>query len=102
MSTRHTTVTIPTMTIALTFFMRYSMTAAVHISMMMTDRQQSAVNVEMRMSLRLLSNGESWSCGIPLIAFISEEDMNVSKNTVGITANSIAIPPVRARDTYSQ
>ena len=67
--------------------------------MMKNERQQSDVNIEVRISFRLDISGASWSDGIPLNARCSADDTKESKNKVGAIANKRAIPPVKAKLT---
>ena len=54
--------------------MRSSNSTAVPSTMTKSVRQQSAVNIEMRISCRLLSNGPRYSDGICFIASSSEAE----------------------------
>ena len=69
---------------------------------MKNERQQSDVNVAIRISRKLASSGVSCSCGIPLSARISAWDTKLSKNRVGAMANNAAMPPVSTKLTISQ
>ena len=64
----------PTAYLGCIFFMRSSNSTAVPSTMTKSVRQQSAVNIEMRISCRLLSNGPRYSDGICFIASSSEAE----------------------------
>ena len=71
------------------------------MAIMKKDLQQSALNMAILISLRLLSNGLRYSCGMSFIALNSAEEMKSEKKRVGAIANNSAIPPVSAKLIYT-
>ena len=61
------------------------------------ERQQSAVNIEMRISRRLLMSGVRYSLGIEASARSSALETKSGKNTVGMMANATHIPAVSTK-----
>ena len=75
---------------------------AVPMTIIQNERQQSAVNTAIRISVRFFTNGFNCSAGIWLKACASLLLIKSLKNIFGASANSSAIPAVSANDVYSQ
>ena len=76
-----------------------SSNSSVPATTIQNDRQQSAVKMAFRISVRLASSGCNWSAGICDMACISDDETYSGKKRPGISANSKAMPPVRPKLT---
>ena len=70
--------------------------------MIQNERQQSAVNMATRISVRFCSSGASWSVGIWLMACSSLELTKLEKNALGMSANNRQAPPMRTKAMSSE